>query len=102
MISQGYPLWAVESDGTPHIVVGWDRNGYPHTIPARAPGLGLADFPDGTWFTFTTTDPTKRPDINAISYKYADLEQRLAALAQQWERNGWESFADAIRAELAK
>lgn len=85
MITQGFPLYAVGRDGAAYAVVGWtdaERGNiaYPALVPldVEARGAVVGDS-DGGVCRYTTTDPRKRPDENAMAYKLADLEQRLHA-----------------------
>jgi hypothetical protein len=96
----------VESDGTVYAVVAWDQN-------ARTPILlrlggrtrGLVRATDGQVFTFTTIDPTERPDINAVYSASEDLRARMANLADRlWTQIDADArwAAGQIRLELNK
>lgn len=107
MIPQGYPLWAVDEDGTAYAVVGWSEDRSirrPVLVPLS--GAVTPDWPrtpaDRAVLRYTTTDPTKRPDVNALAYMAEDLRQRLAALADTLESHGEHDAARGIREELAK
>ena len=70
MISQGYPLWAVNEDGTPFLVVGWEEiptdGPWPVVVSLDAP-QGVARSGLGESFTFTTTDPSTTPRVGTPS-----------------------------------
>lgn len=106
MITQGFPLWAVESDGRTYAVVGWDEYQYPFLLLVGAPGAAARNPIEHETFTYTTTDPRDRDKQDTTTEPDSDLRQRLTALADRFEHGFtqvWgENAARQIRDELAK
>lgn len=106
MISQGYPLWAVDQDGAAYAVVGWSPTEGGAAYPMVVDLVSDADTPYAFLVrtapvTFTTTDPS----AGLISTGEAKLRASMTALA---DRLGKTYDADArwaagrIRQELDK
>lgn len=109
MISQGFPLWAIDRDGDAFLVIGWlpnaDHITYPVLVPIAPEVRGaVTEDSDGRVYRYTTTDPSPDPgvDYRADSDRLADLIGRMVRLADEFEREQSTRTAALIRRELRR